>query len=196
MLEINIEFILNDPATMKEIKEEAVGRVDEQTKDLEQGNTNASYSYGKKGVPRSRKRRIEDAFIGCLAEYIICWVLGIKWEKRRRQYDGINKHDLDVEFGGYTTAAEVRGTRGDAAPFRCYRIGVGKDFEEDPNILLFVVTNLPYSPNVMVGYSTFGELQELCLENPSWFVDNGKGHPYFKVPKRCFRFNVNDFKRS
>lgn len=196
MQRFNINPLLLNKEVMKEIIQEAQGRVDQQLADCKRGNKKASYSYGKKNEIniRTPERRLEDSFIGCIAEYMGSSLTKCPWEKQRKQYDGNDKADLYAIYKGKKTAIEVRGTRMiNNIIYRCSSLGEGKDFGKDSNTLLFAVSNLPKGPVCKVGYLTFGELNRLSKKNQSWYVSGGIGTPYYKVPIGKFNFNSDDF---
>lgn len=178
-------------------KNEAILRVEQQVNDFIFGDTRASFSYGASNLlsARSRELRVEDAYIGCLAEKIASKLAKTSWTKERQQYSVNKSPDLIVNFNGKITKCEVRGSRQGFAIVRPYYTG-GKerDFKaSNYDKLLIAVSNLPISSQTRVGYKTFRELKLICQAHPEYLRGTHSKSPYYIVPIELFSSNWDIF---
>lgn len=179
------------PDDFKLCEIEAKERLDQQIEDASK-SSKASYSYGRKSKMSSRpyNKRLEDHLIGAKAEFLISKLFGCEWTRERQQYLNAGAEpDLKSIFRGNEIGIEVQGSR-------MTDIGIvrPRDFKEwKSGRLLAVVTPLPNSPTVKVGYKSFSELNHLCQKNPQWMRAKDSKSPYYAVPIDFFDFDFNDF---
>lgn len=167
----------------------AIQRWKEQRNDADNGDTRASYSFGKVGKfhARSQEDQIEDHVIGALAECIAGECSKTFWRKETGQYKGNTNPDLKVIRNGKVVYGEVRGTRKcDSVIYR------ERDKHKRSDDLLIGVTSLPYGPVYDVGWETFGGLKRLVAAHPEW-KGRHPGTPFYWVPFNCFCPDFSEF---
>lgn len=190
MLQFSLYQYLS-PDEISECYSEAVGRVEQQLKDIKPGNC-ASYSFGATGDlnTRTKDQRIDDAYIGTLAECIGAKFMKTVWTKERLQYTGTNKPDLYVKVLNRRIRAEARGSRKPIAIFRPYwQNGSPRDFHSSKkNDILFAVANLSTTQQTefFCGWKSFGRLRELCEANPTWLKAKDSPSPFYMIPIQYF----------
>jgi len=173
---------------LNDCKEIAQKRVSEQLDDAKNGDRRASNSYGgRESVEaRSVELRVEDAYIGTLAELIASKLTKCQWSKEMGQYKGNKNSDLKPIFRKQASKCEVRGTRSESIPHRPHQ-----DVNKLDSICI-AVTNLPNGRLCKVGWMSFETMQTLANNHPEW--KGGKeGSPYYAIPFEQFSRDFSEF---
>ena len=187
--EVENDFDINTltEVEVNECKNIANRRVAEQLDDANNGDVRATNSYGGREEVSNRGvgLRIEDAYIGSLAECIGSKFTKCSWSKEMGQYKGNKKPDLQPMFRHQVLKCEVRGSRGENIPHRPHQ-----DVHKLDSICV-AVTNLPNGRFCKVGWMSFMEMQTLAGKHPEW-KGRKEGALYYAIP---FEYFYRDFSK-